>query len=115
MQFFIKWIVTAKQSNAMIVMCRKSKEMNNKIYDLKISLLGEKIMIEAKDESQSNPVNITIPSKKSQYTSYLIGKKIINAFKGDYELLLDKLRIRNNKLVIIAPEEEELRINSLPH
>ena len=97
-------------------MCRKSKEMNNKVYDLKISLLGEKIVIEAKGESQSSPVNITIPSKKSYFlTSYLIGKKIINAFKGDYELLLDKLRIRNNKLVIIAPEEEELRINSLPH
>lgn len=45
----------------------------------------------------------------------------MHAFRGNFELLLEKLKILDNKLMIIAPVEEELascekgRMNTLPH
>ena len=39
----------------------------------------------------------------------MVAKKIMEVFNGDYELLIDKLEVVNGKLMIIAPNEEELR------
>lgn len=36
----------------------------------------------------------------------------MNAFKGDYELLMDKIKIINNKLMIMAPTDNEIKLDN---
>lgn len=56
---------TFAESKAMTVMCRKSKEMNKKSYDIKLGVLKGKIVLSATAESEGDSISITIPSKKS--------------------------------------------------
>lgn len=78
--------------------CKKRRVLGSEGYDVEVELVRGKIVITAR--SARSVISVSIPEEKS--------REIEQAFRGDWELLVSKLFIVDNKLTIVAPAREEI-------
>ena len=79
-----------------IVMCQKNKDLGgNAIYNVEIALLHGRLQLSAHNNSAPETILVDIPNDKT--------KQILQIFENNYDLLMDKIQIVDNKLMILAP------------
>ncbi len=87
-----------------VVMCKRTRELGRVVYDIEIAIAQGKMLLSAQSRTSAETIVVDIPADKSiDLHQQCVARQILSVFEGDYDLLMEKLQISDNKLMIIAP------------
>jgi len=98
--------------NVKKILANRKKMLGDAEYDIEISLTRGRMILSAASTNTDETIVVDIPMDKSifyEIRHFTIANQIMEVFHDDYDLLIDKLQILDNKLMIIAPSQEELQ------
>ena len=91
-----------------IILCKRRRVLNNKCYDVEVSINNGSMTLVAKNIKLSDLITVTIPEDKSNLIIIIVAKEILEAFNRNYELIIKNLHLVKNKLMIVGPSKSSL-------